>query len=387
MQHIYFMKKLILSALVCTVILSHSNSQVPARPFQIKFRVIAPSLPDDSSIFICGSIPQLASWDPGKLRMIPEGNHKWSYTIVSETAFPVEYKYTLGSWDREGTNSKGDPLPNFIIKVRCDTTITDTVKGWLNRGPHVIRGQITGSVRYHKQLNGKGIPARDLIVWLPPGYEIDKNRRYPVIYMHDGQNLFDPSTSSFGVDWKMDETCDSLIRNRIICPVIIAGIYNSANRMTEYTPGNTGEDYMDFIVKIVKPLIDSTYRTMPGRRYSFVGGSSAGGTISFMLVWRYSEIFSKAFCLSPAFKIQNIDVVKDISGYSGRKKKVEFYIDNGGVGLEERLQPGVDEMVKTLELKGYRRGKDLFLVREPQAQHNETAWAKRMPEALKMMLK
>jgi len=381
------MKKLVLSVLIFTFFLSLSNSQLPSKVHQIKFRVVSPSLPDDSAVYITGSLPQLASWDPGKIKMVSEDNHVWSYTIASETLFPIEFKYTLGSWDREGADSNGSSLKNFIIKVRGDTIITDTVLKWLDRKPRVIKGQITGIVKYHRELKSEGIPARDIVVWLPPDYEKDISRRYPVIYMQDGQNLFDPLTSSFGVDWQMDETCDSLIRNGIIGPVIIAGIYNSPRRMTEYTPGISGEAYMNFTLRTVKPLVDSLYRTLPDRRHTYVGGSSAGGTISFMLAWNHSEIFSKAFCLSPAFKIQNIDVVKDVTMYTGKKKKVEFYIDNGGKGLEERLQPGVDEMINELEMRGYRRGKDLFLVRAPEDEHNETAWAKRMPEALKMMLK
>jgi predicted alpha/beta superfamily hydrolase len=105
-----------------------------------------------------------------------------------------------------------------------------------------------------------------------------------------------------------------------------------------------------------------------------------------MLVWNNPGIFSKAFCLSPAFKIQNIDVVKDVTGYSGKKKDIIFYIDNGGKGLEQQLQPGIDEMIKALEEKGYIRNKDYFRVSAPEAEHNESAWAKRIPDALKLLL-
>jgi predicted alpha/beta superfamily hydrolase len=105
-----------------------------------------------------------------------------------------------------------------------------------------------------------------------------------------------------------------------------------------------------------------------------------------MLAWNYPGIFSKAFCLSPAFKIQNIDVVKDVMGYSGRKKNVTFYIDNGGKGLEMQLQPGIDEMMRALNKKGFVKDKDYFLVLAPEAEHNESAWAKRMPIALKLLL-
>jgi predicted alpha/beta superfamily hydrolase len=319
--------------------------------------------------------------------MKPEGNHTWSHTIASQTIFPIEYKYTLGSWEREGASANGAPLPNLIIRVKSDTVITDTIRNWLSRQPRTLRGQITGTVKYHRQIKGDGLRDRDLIIWLPPDYDTDKNKRYPVLYMHDGQNLFDPATSSFGVDWQMDETCDSLISRRAIDPIIVVGIYNTGNRMAEYTPGKSGEAYMDLIIINIKPLVDATYRTLPDRKNTFVGGSSAGGTISFMLAWNHPEIFSKAFCLSPAFRIQNIDVVKDVTDYNGKKKRVVFYIDNGRKGLEERLQPGVDDMINALKLKGYRSRKDLFMVIAPEAEHNEAAWAKRMPVALKIMLK
>jgi predicted alpha/beta superfamily hydrolase len=105
-----------------------------------------------------------------------------------------------------------------------------------------------------------------------------------------------------------------------------------------------------------------------------------------MLAWNNPGIFSKAFCLSPAFKIQNIDVVKDVMEYSGKKKDITFYIDNGGKGLELQLQPGIDEMMKAMSEKGYLKNKDYFWVSAPEAEHNEPAWAKRMPKALKLLL-
>ncbi|MBA4323399.1 MAG: histidine kinase, partial [Odoribacter sp.] len=241
------------------------------------------------------------------------------------------------------------------------------------------------TVKYHYQMAGKGIPSRDIIVWLPPDYGKTRNKKYPVLYMQDGQNIFDPVTSSFGVDWQIDETCDSLIRNKISDPLIVVGINSTKERMAEYTPGPEGNAYMDFVVKVLKPFIDSNYHTIPGRSSTFAGGSSAGGTISFMLAWNYPSVFSKAICMSPAFKIRNIDVVKEVSDYSGKNKKIVLYIDNGGKGLEERLQPGIDEMINVLENKGFAKDKDFFWILAPEAEHNEAAWAKRMPGALKLM--
>jgi enterochelin esterase-like enzyme len=205
--------------------------------------------------------------------------------------------------------------------------------------------------------------------------------------MHDGQNIFDPKTSSFGNDWQIDETCDSLIRNNIIEPMIVVGIYNTRIRSAEYSPGKAGTIYMDLVVKTIKPLIDSIYRTISDNKHTYVGGSSSGGTISFMLAWHFPDLFSKALCFSPALKIGNFDLVKEVKEYTGEKKNIAWYFDNGGKGLEERLQPGIDEMMKALEEKGYIKEKDLFWIKVPEAEHNEAAWAKRMPEALKIIAK
>jgi predicted alpha/beta superfamily hydrolase len=380
------MKKRLVLFLFAFTIFQISKAQQETTNFHaIEFILVSPSLSSDSSVFICGNLPQLGNWSPSAVKMKNRGDHTWSVKITSSATFPVEYKYTLGSWQKEAAEASGRPLSNFIIKVKGDTIINNSVLFWLNGETRKLSGKITGTVKYHLKMAGKGIPERDVIVWLPPDYENNISKRYSVLYMQDGQNIFDPATSSFGVDWQIDETCDSLIRNKIIDPLIVVGIYNTKDRMSEYTPGIAGTAYMNFVVNVVKPFIDNNYQTLSERKNTFVGGSSAGGTISFMLAWNYPSIFSKAICMSPAFKIQNIDVVKDVSDYSGKKKKLTLYFDNGGKGLEERLQPGVDEMMKALESNGFVVNKNLFWVSVPEAEHNEAAWAKRMPGALKLI--
>jgi predicted alpha/beta superfamily hydrolase len=238
-------------------------------------------------------------------------------------------------------------------------------------------------------LKGAGLQDRDLVVWLPPDYDADKTRRYPVIYMHDGQNIFDPVTSAFGVDWSIDETADDLIKKKSIEPVIVVGIYNTSDRMKEYTPGEKGTAYMNFIVEVVKPLIDSTYRTRPDRKHTIVGGSSAGGIISFMLVWEHPDVFSKAICMSPAFKSLSPggwDYTRVVRSSNGQKKPIFLYIDNGGIGLDSQLQPGIDEMLTALKTKGYAEGKDFLFLPDPTAKHFEADWAKRFPNALVVVL-
>jgi len=152
-----------------------------------------------------------------------------------------------------------------------DTSITIKINLWADQVERKIEGQITGTVKYHKNFPGEGIKPRDIIVWLPPGYDSTLNTSYPVLYMHDGQNIVDPTTSTFQVDWQIDEAADSLIREELIEPIIIVGIYNTTDRDDEYSDAKLGISYMRFIVDSLKPFIDRNYRTHPDRNNTVNG--------------------------------------------------------------------------------------------------------------------
>lgn len=337
------MKNRILIILLALVLCAIAQAQSTIR---VTFILTSPDLSDDTTVYITGSVEQLGMWNPAKVKMDSKGNHVWSKEITIEHPLSIEYKYTLGSWEREGANASGSPLSNLVADVKQDRIVRDTILFWTNgRRQRINVGQITGTVKYHRGLKAAGLKDRDVIVWLPPDYETQKSRRYPVVYMHDGQNVFDPVTSSFGTDWSIDETADDLIKKKMIEPVIVVGIYNTSDRMKEYTPSDTGSAYINFVVKVVKPLIDTTYRTKPDRQHTIVGGSSAGGIISFMIVWEHPDVFSKAICMSPAFKTPTSmgagwDYAKVVATSTGKRKDVFFYIDNGGVGLESQPPTG-----------------------------------------------
>jgi len=354
--------------------------------FDVVFQMHSPDLPDTTGVYITGNIELLANWNPARVRMENIGNHTWEKKISLEKAEVIEYKYTLGSWDKEGAGDNGLSLDNYSVQVAKDTVLSDAVYFWQDGKQKPFQGQITGKLRYHRHMKGEGIQDRDLVVWLPPAYDENPEQHYSVLYMHDGQNLFDPQTSSFGVDWQADEICDSLIRHHKIAPVIVVGIYNTPDRSVEYIPGKKGTAYMNFVVNKVKPFIDANYRTQPDKKHTLVGGSSAGGIISFMLAWEYPNIFSGAICMSPAFKIEDIDYVKTVKVWQGEKKDLFFYIDNGGVGLELKLQAGIDEMLEVLKQKGYKEVDDYIWLHDPQARHSESAWAQRLPKALMFCL-
>jgi enterochelin esterase-like enzyme len=251
---------------------------------------------------------------------------------------------------------------------------------------------VTGLLRHLQAPKAEGLRDRELVVWLPPGYEENVQASYPVLYMQDGQNLFDPATSAFGVDWGIDETLDALIRAGTCEPVIVVGIHNTPDRSDEYLPVEKGKAYRNYLAHTLKPFIDTTYRTKQGREHCMVGGSSAGGVLAFMMAWEYPELFSRALCFSPAFKLPDgkegdWNYARTVEAAPHAPRGLRLYIDNGGVELEARLQPGVDEMLAALRRKGLVEGREFLFVKDAEARHSEAAWARRFPAALLWVVK
>ena len=345
---------------------------------KVEFIVTAPGLTDTEKVFVTGNQTALGEWNPGLISLDKINDSTWNKALIFPVNSTLEFKFTKGNWGEEALDQDGKIPGNTILNVVKDTNITCRVTNWSGTRSK-FSGKITGNVKYHPSFEGKNILPRDIVVWLPPSYDSIPNKKYPVLYMHDGQNIFDPSTSSFGVDWQIDETADSLIKVKSIEEIIIVGVYNTNKRRVEYSYSDTGYEYIKFIAKELKPFIDSSYRTLSDKENTAVCGSSLGGLISFMMLWEYSDIFSKAASFSPAFKIDsiyNLDFVTPVKNYSGTKKDIKIYIYNGGVGLEEDLQPGVDEMLAALKDKGYKSDKDILWIKDNSAEHNEAAWAK-----------
>jgi predicted alpha/beta superfamily hydrolase len=363
--------------LTFTIIVLLSVSGSPQNKITIK--VITPGNDTTSGIYITGSNSNFGNWNPSAVKLDKVNDTIWAKTFLFNTGESVAFKFTKGSWNTEALTDSGAVPDNNSLLVQKDTTLVYTIKKWNNvttlAAENNFKGQITGVVKYIHNMEYKGLKPRDIIVWLPPSYKSDTGKRYPVLYMHDGQNLFDPKTSSFGIDWQLDEAADSLIKAEAIKEIIIVGIYNTPDRSPEYGDTELGRTYMNFIVNTLKPYIDKNYRTLPDRENTATGGSSMGGLISLMLAWEQSETFSKAACLSPAFHIDEIDYIGKVK--AGIKKQLKIYIDIGTVDLEARLKPGVDEMVNGLEKLGYKPGTDLYYYLDEGAAHSESAWAKR----------
>jgi predicted alpha/beta superfamily hydrolase len=224
--------------------------------------------------------------------------------------------------------------------------------------------------------------SRTLIVYLPPSYTLNPLKRYPVLYMHDGQNLFEAATSATGVEWRVDETANSLINGGSMDEAIIVGMYNTGgNRIYEYTPccdatyGGGGADlYESFIVNTVKPYIDGAYRTRTGSADTALMGSSLGGLVSFYIGRRRSDVFSKVGSMSGSFWWNNQALTQQVEAAT-TKVPFRVYLDAGtsSDGLTETTR-----MRDALVVDGYVQGADLYYYVAQGAGHNESSWAARV---------
>ncbi|MDX1741687.1 MAG: alpha/beta hydrolase-fold protein, partial [Rhodothermales bacterium] len=252
------------------------------------------------TVFVAGNLEQLGNWQPRVFALTRDDSSTWSGAVSVPKDSSVEFKITRGSWAAEALAADGSIPTNHSLVARSDSAIRIVVTQWKDQSDARTTG-ITGTVEYIRQMSGDGIPPRDIVVWLPPGYEHDTTKRYPVLYGHDGQNLFNPMTSYTGIDWQLDEHVDSLSAAGRMAEIIMVGIYNTPERSEEYDVSDAGLAYLDFIVNRLKPHIDTKYRTLPDREHTAVMGASMGGTISFLALWKYPHVFSKAACVSPYF--------------------------------------------------------------------------------------
>jgi predicted alpha/beta superfamily hydrolase len=359
---------------------------VKAENREITFIVILPdSLATSDTLYITGNAKQLGDWQPNAVPLIRVDKTTYQLKVELPLNAVIEYKFTRGSWHKEEVLPDGTIPGNKYLNVTQDQIVTHQIQNWRDHFYKAVGG-ITGNFRYHHRFHANQLKnERTILVWLPPSYETEFNRKYPVLYMHDGQNLFDPSTSYIGVDWQMDETADSLIEQGEIEQIIIVGIYNTSDRMAEYSDTETGRAYMDFIVSDLKPFIDSTYRTLPDRIHTAVMGSSMGGLISFYLIWRYPQIFSKAGCLSTSLSWNDSALFREIENFTGQKPEIKIYLDSSGKGSEGRMKPYYEQVKALLISKGFAEGKDVEYYFDKDGDHSERSWAKRAWRPLKFM--
>ncbi len=342
---------------------------------KVTVRVVADSLPDPQQVFLSGQGALLGDWKADGVPLEQQPDQSWVVTLPVPAPATLEFKVTRGSWATEALDKELKVPGNTVLEVTGDQTLQIAVPKWKDELPSSASGQVTGTLKYHRNMEGDGLLPRDVLVWLPPSYDQDPERRYPVLYMHDAQQVFDPATSTHGVDWGVDEAVTRLAADGLMQEIIVVATTCTSERFADYADGEKGKAYQRFMVQKLKPFIDQNYRTRPEREHTAVMGASMGGLASFLLAWRHPDVFSMAGCLSSAFWPP---LLREVAAYDGPAKDVQLYMDNGGVGLERILQSGNDWMLEALQKKGFVLGQNLVWVQDAAAEHNEAAWAQRV---------
>ena len=279
-----------------------------------------------------------------------------------------------------------------------------------------LQAQSAGKLDIYESFPSEFVDSREVDVWLPEGYSGDEGQTFPVIYMHDGQNLFDNSKAGYGEEWGVDEAITKLSGEGKIPEVIVVGIWNTAKRYREYMPGKVflkmerrsqgamvkkfqgppqSDQYLKFIVEELKPFIDSVYRTKPDRNNTFIMGSSMGGLISLYTVAEYPQYFKGAGCLSSHW-IGNTDgehhqtsdafvtyLEESLPDAGGHK----FYFDYGTITLDSLYEPHQKKIDVLMERKGFTKGKDWVTRKYVGHKHNEIYWRKRLDVPLMFLLR
>ena len=349
--------------------------------------------PAGAAIHVAGTFN---GWDPASpaWRLSRDGAG-WSIVLPDSLRRPMEFKFTLGSWERVETSASGASVPNrgWTPPAAGPAEYAGTVEGWQS-GP--VRRAPTASAGVTVLDTAFAIPAlgrtRRILVYLPPGYATS-GLRYPVIYMMDGQNVFDDATS-FAGEWGIDETLDSLHALGDRGAIVVAIDHGGQKRNDEYHPwpsgrfgGGEGDRFVDFIVRTLKPHVDARYRTVAGREGTAIVGSSSGGLIAFYALVRHPDVFGRVGAFSPAFLVN--DTIFALARATAPRAGSRVYMLSG-------LRETVGEWPDTVFSRPQHRMRDTLLaagwdsasvrsVLPEDGRHSEWFWRREFPAAYRWL--
>lgn len=356
----------------------------------IRITSLPPNTPQNSTIYIAGSFN---NWNPSDTSKIMRLQTDGSYSITfTPNVGQIQYKFTRGSWATvEGTEG-GTFRANRTIQYNgLAQTIDNQIVGWEGlTGSNSTAAANVRIISTNFQMPQLG-RSRRIWVYLPPNYTQDTTRRFSVIYMHDGQNLFDRATS-FSGEWQVDESLNTLFQQGDR-GCIVVGIDNGGNnRIGELTPwrnaqygGGEGNLYARFVVETLKPYIDANFRTKSDRLNTAVAGSSLGGLESMYMAVEYPQVFSKAGIFSPSFWYSDSCFAQ--VRLRGRQPQypMRFYFV-AGTTESVGMMPDIQRMATTLQEVGYDTAA-YVVVPKGDGAHSEWFWAREFPDAYKWLFR
>ena len=332
--------------------------------------------PSEDIIYIAGS---LNSWDPGNpdFALEKDNENNWIIVLPEEPSGTlIEFKFTRGDWGTVEKGAVGEEIANRQFIYGNGDTIYVEILNWADNGGgggSTAAGNVSiiDDNFYMPQLDR----TRRIWLYLPPNYD-ESVENYPVLYMQDGQNLFDTYTS-FSGEWEVDETLNNLAEDGYQVPIVIGIDNGGVERINEYTPwvntqygGGEGNEYIDFIVNTLKPYVDENYRTFSDREHTGIMGSSLGGLISQYGALKHQGVFSKAGIFSPSYWFS--DTVWAFTTEMGKQHNMKLYQLIGGQEGEEAVDD-MWAMHDVLADLGFNED-ELFSLEVPNGEHNEAFW-------------
>jgi predicted alpha/beta superfamily hydrolase len=331
--------------------------------------------PSGSDIYAAGSFN---GWNPQDKNYRFQRTDNGDYYIDLKLADgKYEYKITRGGWDKGECKKGGGFVENHVLIVPGESTLRLNIEEWADRFPSKPRVS-TANKNVHILDTAFVIPqlqrVRRIWIYLPDGYAGSADH-YPVLYMHDGQNVFDDATS-FSGEWGVDECLDTMKKK-----CIVVAIDNGGNkRINEYCPYDMekfgkgeGDAYVDFLAKTLKPFIDKNYRTLKEKENTFIAGSSMGGIISMYAILKYPDVFGGAGVFSPAFWV-GPKIFDDIKA-KGKNVNGKIYFYAGG----QEGETMVPDMQKAYDLMNEISRSKMTTVIRDGGKHNEQRWRIEFP--------
>lgn len=321
-----------------------------------------------------------------RLEKTEDGNY--SFTFSDRTKLPslLEYKYNRGNWETVELDNEGNETTNRLFSIR-QPFIEDFVPGWkqgnLEYNPDFLPLGVTISENFEIP---QPIKTRRIAALLPYDYETS-SRRYPVLYLQDGQNLFD-EYAPFG-NWAVDKKLAALAEQNRHEVIIVAIDHAQKDRIAEFTPSHStrlgkgdGMQYAKFLAETLKPYIDKTFRTLPGPMHTGIGGSSMGGLISTYAGFLYPEIYSKLMIFSPSFWVDP-QIYNDASAFK-QPFHMKIYLYGGG-GEGRYMVPGIKKFAQSLKQFRNSSNIEIKISVDAKGRHNESRWGEEFPQALEWL--
>jgi len=359
---------------------------------KIRFRIVPPVDRKPETACVVGSAPALGDWRPELALPLHWTNPYLEGEFDAEASSAFEYKIICGSWEAEEVDAFGCIPGNHSHEARLDTTLHHTVADWKDR----YRGRLTRERIHSQSLAGW----RDLLIWIPQSYGTESSRRFPVIFLHDGDNVFNPLTSVFtGVDLAADEWVNLLSSRGIMPESIVVGIRHPDGfseedrplRDFDLSPELGGAAYSRFVAGELVSHMDTHYRTLARPEARILGGVALGALNTFYTALHHPGVFANFLCLSTSFEDVSMSLPAEsrqlnfLASLPALPSGIRMYFDYGTQGIDECYEPYHAELGSLLRQNGWRDG-DQFVTRKIEGgTHDEISWRARLGPALEFL--